>query len=115
MTTKIFVVWDHTSQGIRSALEALERRPPMNVVFDVPMLKPAAGAILSDVVVPGVRDADRVLVVVDKPNANVGFETGLALGLGRPIALLAQRTPLPHWLQEPPFSNQLVQTIDGPT
>jgi hypothetical protein len=110
---KVFVVWDHTTPSLTKTLDSLKRRPPADVLFDVPMLAPAAGEVLRDVVVPGILDADRVLVVVDKPNANVGFETGLALGLGRKVALLVQRSPRPSWLSQPPFSNLMVQSIDG--
>lgn len=112
---KIFVVWDQTTKAIRTTLESLSRDPPAGMTFDVPMISPDAGEILRDVVLAGIQGANRVVVLTDKPNANVGFETGLAYGLGRQVALLAQREPLPDWLREPPFVNFLVQSVDGAT
>ncbi|RYZ05445.1 MAG: hypothetical protein EOO73_19535 [Myxococcales bacterium] len=110
---KIFVVWDQTTRAIRTTLESLSGDPPTGLTLNVPMLSPDAGEILRDVVLAGIQGADRVVVLTDKPNANVGFETGLAYGLGRQVALLAQRDPLPDWLREPPFVNFLVQPVDG--
>jgi hypothetical protein len=115
MGKNIFVVWDLTTHAIDTTLDALRRRPPPGVSFNVPMLSPAGGEILRDVVVRGIANADQVLVVMDKPNANVGFEAGLALGLGRKIALLVQRAPRPSWLMEPPFTNFIVHSVDGPS
>jgi hypothetical protein len=112
---KIFVVWDQTTRAIRTTLESLSGDPPTGMTINVPMLSPDAGEILRDVVLAGIQGADRVVVLTDKPNANVGFETGLAYGLGRQVALLAQRDPLPDWLREPPFVNFLVQSVDGAT
>ena len=41
------------------------------------------------IVEPEIRMCDRLMAFVDLPNANVGFEVGYGLGLGKPVALVA--------------------------
>lgn len=100
---RIFVAWDFSGPA-NLTLQALQRRPPAGVEIDVPGLAAHGGEILRDRVLPGIVKADRVLVIADTPNANVGFEAGLALGLGRQVAFMVQRQPRPKWLEQPPFS-----------
>ncbi len=107
MTTEIFVVWDFTIEGLKITLESLQESPPKGHLVRVPGLSYQAGTILFDVVLKGIHQADRVLVVTDKPNANVGFEAGLALGLGKPILFAHFGRKLPKWSSQPPLRNYL--------
>ena len=68
----IFVAWDSTTTGgLKTTLEALAWSSDTQYRFDIPGIQPRSGEILRDVVLDGIRLADRVLVVVDRPNANV--------------------------------------------
>jgi hypothetical protein len=114
MVIRVFTAWDGTTKAIKKTLESLSRHPPPGFQFDVPLLQPTGGEIFGDHVVPRILAADRILVLADLPNANVGFEAGMAYGLGRDVAIVVQRTPRPEWLQRPPFNNFVVESIDGP-
>lgn len=105
-STSTFVVWDFTIGGTLPSLRdsfvdpAYERfvvRWPGNEGV------PPAGHLWQDVVEPGIRGADRCLAFVDKPNANVGFEIGYALGLGRPVALAHLTKAAADWTQASPL------------
>lgn len=50
-----------------------------------------------------------MLALVDEPNGNVGFEIGLALGLGKPV-LLASAYGAPDWVQRAPFAGSVFAT-----
>jgi hypothetical protein len=62
------------------------------------------GEIWSDLVVPVLNSADRLLAYVDRPNVNVGFQIGYALGREKQVALARVRQDLPMWLAHPPFN-----------
>jgi predicted ATPase len=93
--TKVFVLWDLSSNDIRVNLQALARRPPtgMEISFADPGKR--GGNLLDEALIPGITSADRVLVIA--PNslraaAAICFETGLAVGLNKPIALVNFRS-----------------------
>jgi tetratricopeptide (TPR) repeat protein len=73
---------------------------------------PAQGEIWSNIVRPKLDEAFQVIAFVDKPNANVGFEIGYALGRGsrdpksQPaiVALALHAKEAPEWLKQPPFA-----------
>lgn len=85
---KVFVLWDLSSSEILIALQALERRPPEGFAFSfADPGKTSGGDLLNDVLVPGIRAADAVLVI-DPPKQEsvpVSFELGIAIGIGKPI------------------------------
>lgn len=108
----VFVVRDFTSEGLEQTLQNLVDKKYKNDTLIVPGLEDEGGEILRDVVLPGIIEAKRVLVLADEPNANVGFEAGLALGFGKPTVVVSWRTELPEWLQRSPFINTLVHRID---
>lgn len=112
---RLFTIWDFSSGGgMPLTLESLQDDYPDGFSHvEVPGLRPRTGTILEDLVLPGIGRADRVLAWVDRPNANVGFEIGLAVGLGKPLALAYQGVALPSWLGLPPLANHLVQRVDG--
>jgi hypothetical protein len=70
---KVFVVWDFTIMGLELILSAVENRPPDGIKLTIPGLKNrgAAGEIFRNIILPGIRQSDRVLVVTDRPNASV--------------------------------------------
>lgn len=86
---KVFVVWDLSSSETRIALQALARKPPKGFSFSFADPSKTSGDLLNDVLVPGIRDADKVLVIDPPRQASVpaSFEVGLAIGMGKPISL----------------------------
>lgn len=111
---KIFIAWDFANPELKTTIQSLLRHPPTGITFIAPGITPAAsGEILRTIVVPGIVDADRVLVLLDTPNANVAFEAGLAYGLGRQLALVVQSAERPSWVRDPPFANCLVTPVRG--
>jgi hypothetical protein len=109
----IFVVWDFSVRGLNLILDAFKKKPPEG--FQVRVLgvpgEGVAGEIFRDNVLVGIRDSDRVLVITDRPNANVGFEAGLALGFGKPMSLVFFCASLPDWLGESAFKGFVVNPI----
>src|SRR6185503_18621237 len=73
--------------------------------------KGAAGEIFRDIVLPGIKRSERVLVVTDRPNANVAFEAGLAIGFGKSISLVHFGADIPTWLKDSVFKGFIVQSI----
>lgn len=109
---RIFVVRDFSGAGLEQALQELVAAPASGYELRAPGIASDAGEILRDVVLEGIIDADRVLVVADRPNANVGFEAGLALGLGKPTLLVEFGGDGHSWIDRPPLLNTLVERRD---
>lgn len=109
----VFVVWDFTIRGLKYILARFLDKPPEGYQIEVPGIeeKSSAGEIFRDIVLPGIRKSKRVLVVTDRPNANVAFEAGLAIGFGKPICLAHFGSIIPSWLQESVFKGFIVKSI----
>ena len=107
MTTNVFVVRDFSIERLKLVLQGFVQRPPKGWTVSVPGVDRAGGSILLDVVLKGIRAADRVIVITDRPNANVGFEAGLALGFGKPTLFAHHGVRLPEWSDVPPLGNLL--------
>jgi hypothetical protein len=112
-TGQTFVVWDFSIPGLEMLLHRLARKTPAGVELNIPGLagKGGAGEIFQDIVLPGIQNNDRVLVITDRPNANVAFEAGMALGFGKKLALLHFGWEVPKWLNESPFRGHLVRAV----
>ena len=105
-----FIVWDMTIPGLRPLMELAAERG-----LSVPGLDPRGGD-LTQVVLDGIKDHSRIVVFADRPNANVGYELGYALGhLNKSVALVfsvgAER---PEWLRHPPLSGILCHAVREP-
>ena len=72
------------------------------------------GAIWKTIVEPEIRMCDRLMAFVDLPNANVGFEVGYGLGLGKPVALARVKPSLAPWLSEPPLNGFHCPQLQNP-
>ena len=109
----VFVVWDFTIRGLKHILARFQNSSPEGYRIEVPGLegKGAAGEIFRDIVLPGIKRSDRVLVVTDRPNANVAFEAGLAIGFGKSISLVHFGADIPAWLQDSVFKGFVVRSI----
>jgi formylglycine-generating enzyme required for sulfatase activity/cellulose biosynthesis protein BcsQ len=104
-----FVLRDFSIPDVSMTLGLLQRRVPG---VTVPGLgtQSRQGQLFRDVVKDALESADSVLVLVDKPNCNVAFELGYALGRGKPAALAAAGAKVPAWLNHAPFGGHLVRT-----
>lgn len=89
---KVFAIWDQSTPEVQALCEELVRRPPEGVLLS--FASPAARIpdLLEEAVLPGIRSADRVLVIQpsDADVVPVAFQMGLAIGLGKPVAILDQ-------------------------
>ena len=112
---RIFVVWDFQTHALGSTLESLHRHSGTGGLhFTIPDVARAAGGdLLRSTVMPSIVDSNRLIAFLDKPNANVCFEIGLGLGLGKPVSLVAWGSVRPTWLEHPPFSGLAIQCVDS--
>jgi predicted ATPase len=93
----VFAIWDLSSNETRISLQGLAKRPPEG--FRISFADPGklGGDLLNDFLIPGIYSADRVLVVAPldwSAMPAIGFEIGLAIGLGKPIAVVTARPSL---------------------
>jgi hypothetical protein len=107
---RVFVVWDSTIDGMRNILTVLRDDPPAGFAVDALGLDSGSGTIWAGNVEPGIANAANVLAIVNKPNANVGYEIGFALGRNKGVRLVAwtKQTKPPKWVDRPPFKTQLI-------
>jgi len=105
-----FIVWDTTIPGLRPLMEL-----SAELGVGVPGLE-RRGGDLTDAVLNGIKGHSRIVVFADRPNANVGYELGYALGLaGRQVALVFSiGSERPEWLRHPPMSGILCQAVRSP-
>jgi len=61
------------------------------------------GTILESEVLPRIARADKLLAIFSQPNANIGFELGVALGLGKGVDVRYYGAKEPTFLKKPPF------------
>ncbi len=113
--TRVFVVWDSTTPGLEVILTSLKKRPPNGMTIQVPALSTEVGAgeIFRNIVLPGIQKSERVLVITDRPNANVAFEAGLALGFRKPISLVHFGPVVPEWVKLSVFRGFVDQKVGG--
>ena len=114
---RVFIVWDFTLSPIKNTLQRVADKPPPDVEFEVHGLSSGdlnQGGMFKTHVGPGIDNADRAVVVVDLPNANVGFELGYALGKGKTVALCRFKTDLPKWFAKAPLRDLLIPQVGGP-
>jgi hypothetical protein len=111
---QIFVVWDFKTAGdLRAALQQLADHPPDGRAVRAAGLRQQSSEILRGEILPAMIESSHVLAFVDAPNANVGFEIGLARGLGRPVTLARWGTRMPEWLPQTPLADILVRQVDS--
>ncbi|HKH46178.1 MAG TPA: AAA family ATPase [Thermoanaerobaculia bacterium] len=105
----IFVLWDYTSEA-RLALQALENTPAgARLRYADP---DAVGDLLEDSLLPGLRSSERVLIIhpPDTELLSVALEAGIAIGLGKPVAVLE----LPNREWSLPYAINLLFDADLP-
>ena len=105
-----FVVWDTTTAGVRPLIDLLAERG-----LSVPALDPVGGDLSIAVLEDGIAAHGHILVLTDRPNANVGFELGHALGdPAKDVALIFTGRERPAWMQYPPLAGILSHSVRDP-
>ena len=113
---KVFVAWDFSDAAERQLLQGCREFPAMfGNLRPIEWLVPgitlaAAGDIGRDIVEASIRAADRTIALVDNANANVAWEAGLAMGLGKPVGLGVLR-PTPIWAQQGALEGQFLEHL----
>lgn len=89
---KVFAIWDQSTPEVQTLCEKLVRRPPEGILLSFASLAAKTPDLLEETVLPGIQSADRVLVIQpsDADVVPVAFQMGLAIGLGKPLAILDQ-------------------------
>jgi tetratricopeptide (TPR) repeat protein len=104
---RIYIIWDfQTKANLRDNLFYAKKqsKESRNIDFPDPEEGMSQGQIWLKIVKPQLDQATRVIGFMDLPNANVGFELGYAVGLGKKVALAVHLDQLPKWLDDPPFA-----------
>ena len=118
MPVTTFIAYDFEIAGtLPGNLEGVSGKPPPGHIVrwpGNPEDKTQQGAIWKTVVQTGIQQADRLLAFVDLPNANVGFEVGYGLGLGKAVGLARTREILAPWLSDPPLNGFLCLRLGTP-
>ena len=104
---RAFVAWDTTTPGLRKTLGFLHDDPPEGWEVEFGGRRKHTRDLWSEIEEP-LRSSDRIVALVDLPNANVGYELGFALGSGRDVVLGYGGELLPEWVVGPPLKNFVV-------
>lgn len=95
----VFIVRDFELATITTTLGRLsESHPSYEIVVPGFQKGIPQGRIFADNVRDSLDKSEKVIVLTDLPNANVGFELGFALGRGKPTILASVRKTLPEWV-----------------
>src|SRR6187549_3371795 len=94
---RVFVAWDFSDSAIQALLSGVATfggdwgTGDRKIEWMIPGINNPrdSGVIGSDIVERRIREADLVIGLLGGTNANVGWELGLALGLGKQVRLAA--------------------------
>lgn len=116
---RVFVIRDFSSPGVRMFLDGLkdiyDSYENRQLIWNILGLEPQGGEI-AELVQRGIREADHIVALLDSPNANVGWEVGLALGFGKSLQFAYLGGELPSWAQIGALKNLVlhhVQDVEG--
>lgn len=107
MPERIYIIWDFQTEGmLRDNLIFAKEgsNESRSIDFPDPEAGMSQGQIWLSIVKPQLDQATRIIGFMDLPNANVGFELGYAVGMGKKVALAVHRDRIPKWLEDPPFA-----------
>jgi NACHT domain len=110
---RLFIAWDSTLKAVEQTMKVLRDFPPADLAVDIEIIggvDAASFGVLRDKLDAGIRQSDALLAVVDKPNANMGLELGMALARGLPVALAAEGDVVAVWTRGTPLSGLLQET-----
>jgi formylglycine-generating enzyme required for sulfatase activity len=109
---RVFVIWDSTLRAAGATARALRGKPHRARGHEIDILGAEgdrAFGELEERIRGALTASEGLLAFIDRPNANVAWEVGLGLGLGRPVALAAEASQLPGWTRGTPFASMLTQ------
>jgi tetratricopeptide (TPR) repeat protein len=115
--TKVFIAYDFEIGGnLPTNLARVSAKPPEGHTVKWPgdPTGLTQGAIWKTIVQREITECERLLAFVDLPNANVGFEVGYGLGLGKAVAMARVKDALPPWLSQPPLNGFLCPRLETP-
>lgn len=98
----IFVIWDHQARDVRIMLQSVSYLEDLHyggALWKIPGLSPDGPLLTVEDTYQSIRDADHIIALVDRPNANVGWEVGLALGWRKSIRLGHVGRDRPRWTE----------------
>lgn len=100
---RVFVIWDLASPAVQTLLEALPELLPEHggeqIDWQIPSATATGRQLARDVIAAGIRGADHVIALLDRPSSSVGWQVGLALGWGKSLQLSFIGRDLPTWTQ----------------
>jgi formylglycine-generating enzyme required for sulfatase activity len=108
---RIFVIWDMSIPNLAGDLDGLRIHPRLQgwtlelLGLDQYAQGSALALIRGHLEHPETRGA---MAVIDEANAHVGFEMGLALAAGKPLALFTTRQAHRGWSERPPLHGHLM-------
>ncbi len=107
---RLFIAYDMSVRRIKDLLSNVadpeKRVRDMRAI--VPGLAGAQGNIPDEHVLGPIREADGFVAVLDRPNANVGFELGYALAFDKPTWLASFAKGREPFLEKVPLRTQLI-------
>ena len=107
---RVFVAWDSQLNVVDKTFTAIRKRPPTGMSIE---LLGAAGQVavglLDTKLRAAIEESTGLLAVIDQPNANVGWEVGLAWALGLRVALATEGEHAPGWVRGTPMESALRQ------
>jgi hypothetical protein len=108
---RIFIIWDMTIPNLPNDLASLRMHPRLQgwTLELLGLDQYTQGSALARIRAH-LEHAETLgaLAVIDEANAHVGFEMGLALAAGKPVALLTTRQAHRAWSDRPPFNGTLM-------
>ncbi|MCK6504093.1 formylglycine-generating enzyme family protein [Myxococcota bacterium] len=108
MTRRIFLSYDARIPNARDIIRDLRANSRLSQIqFAAVLSDDPAGDALAELLGAKIRDCDGLLAFVDRANAFVGWELGVALAAGRPVALSLCQSDAPRWLQEGPLQERV--------
>ncbi len=108
---EVFVVWDTQIEAVEPTLDHFARNSDDQVRIRFAKANSGSREIWRNETEPCLRDADRVIALVDMNNANVGYEIGYALGLGVQVVLATARKQRASFVDKPPLNNWVVKPL----
>ncbi len=110
---RVFVAWDSQDKIPRKVLERYVggHKQVDGFVLDVPMRSSrSTDGSIGPQIRARIDRSDRCAALIAEPNANVAYEAGLALGLGKLLVLSSTRAERKRWTKASPVRGQLQPT-----
>jgi hypothetical protein len=106
---RVFAVWDSTLAATGQTLAAFRtrQRVPGYTLTSLGARGEAAIGQLDDRIRQQLAEADALLAFIDHPNANMAWELGLGLGLGKAVQMVREGSQALDWVRDTPLASML--------